>query len=383
MSPLTADRGRVTPDLHDKGIGVSAIINNSTATRASPSLPSRDGERRRQGLYFNCDEPYVRGHQCARLFYLEVADSDDDDPAAATMAKEDGPPLISLHAITGTTAVTTMQLRVLVGGRKFTALLDSGSTHNFVIDTAARFAGLHFQSGRGAQVVVANGDRVVCQGLAHDVGVLIGHEEFQVDCYRIPLDYYDMVLDVSFLRTLGPILWDFDDLCMASWHHGKRVLWKGVGSLRTDIPPTDHLFAMRPSASPTLAAEDTVLSVRCHNTSWRISVTSQGLQYHLNITILHVPRFADLLVPSFTTLSSFLNSTLQEAYSLFHDNGHLQALPTPPALQHVPALQLQPFGQSNAAANFLALLSTRIDNASPAWHADHYREFTFFFNTVD
>jgi len=112
-----------------------------------------------------------------------VADSDDDDPAAATMAKEDGPPLISLHAITGTTAVTTMQLRVLVGGRKFTSLLDSGSTHNFVNDTAARFASLHFQSGRGAQVVVANGDRVVCQGLAHDVDVLIGHEEFQVDCY--------------------------------------------------------------------------------------------------------------------------------------------------------------------------------------------------------
>ena len=31
-------------------------------------------ERRRQGLCYNCDEPYVRGHQCQRLFYLECTD---------------------------------------------------------------------------------------------------------------------------------------------------------------------------------------------------------------------------------------------------------------------------------------------------------------------
>jgi hypothetical protein len=40
-------------------------------------------ERRRQGLCYNCDEPYVRGHQCKRLFYLESADFLDDDVPAA------------------------------------------------------------------------------------------------------------------------------------------------------------------------------------------------------------------------------------------------------------------------------------------------------------
>jgi len=42
-------------------------------------------ERRRQGLCYNCDEPYVRGHQCQRLFFLEVSDytSDGEDDAAA------------------------------------------------------------------------------------------------------------------------------------------------------------------------------------------------------------------------------------------------------------------------------------------------------------
>ena len=47
--------------------------------------PAEMMERRRQGLCYNCDEPYVRGHQCQRLFFLEVSDytSDGEDGAAA------------------------------------------------------------------------------------------------------------------------------------------------------------------------------------------------------------------------------------------------------------------------------------------------------------
>jgi hypothetical protein len=52
----------------------------------------------------------------------------------------------------------------------------------------------------------------------------VGDEHFTVDHYSIPLDCYDMVLEVAWLRTLGPILWDFDDLCMGFWRHGKHML---------------------------------------------------------------------------------------------------------------------------------------------------------------
>jgi hypothetical protein len=97
--------------------------------------------------------------------------------------------------------------------------------------------------------VVANGDRVACRGLARDVALRIGEEFFTMDCYTIPLDCYDLVLGVSWLRTLGPILWDFDDLCMAFTHQGRRVLWKGIGSTRSDIPPTRRLHAARVHAA--------------------------------------------------------------------------------------------------------------------------------------
>ena len=96
---------------------------------------------------------------------------------------------------------------------------------------------------------MANGDRVACRGLAHNIALRIGEEHFTVDCYSIPLDCYNMVLGVTWLRTLGPILWDFDNLCMAFNHHGQRVLCKGIGSTRTDIPPTGHLHAVRVHAA--------------------------------------------------------------------------------------------------------------------------------------
>jgi hypothetical protein len=40
----------------------------------------------------------------------------------------------------------------------------------------------------------------------------IGLEDFLIDAYDIPLDSFDIILGVQFLRTLGPTLWDLEDL---------------------------------------------------------------------------------------------------------------------------------------------------------------------------
>jgi hypothetical protein len=42
----------------------------------------------------------------------------------------------------------------------------------------------------------------------------IGSEHFNTNFYVLPLDGFDVVLGVQWLRTLGPVLWDFDDLKM-------------------------------------------------------------------------------------------------------------------------------------------------------------------------
>jgi hypothetical protein len=232
-------------------------------------------ERRRQGLCYNCQ--YIRGHKCPRLFYLEVADPNDeipnllDDPLPA---KEDES-FIYLNAITGIHGKDTMQVCVTLGTHEFTVLLDSGSTTNFISCAASTCSHLRFQSGNGVYVRVTNGDRVDCRGLAHDVVIHIGQEEFIISCIAIPLDCYDMVLGVSFLRTLVPILWDFDDLCMAFWHHGCRVLWKGLGSSRSDIPPTGRVHTMR--------HDEPALLARLLQSSMTCLQLHQGFHQHVRV----------------------------------------------------------------------------------------------------
>ena len=197
--------------------------------------PAEMAERRKQGLCYNCDEPYVRGHRCPRLFYLEVTDFADDEIKGDTDDdQEEQDPVVSLHAITGIRREDTMQLRVVLNGQELLALLDTGSTHNFINCKAAQQCGVTLEPTPGRHVKVANGDPVFCQGVTRRAAIDINKEKFTIEAYAIPLDTFEIILGTAFLRTLGPVLWDLQDLCMAFWHEGRRILWKGLGSVRTD-----------------------------------------------------------------------------------------------------------------------------------------------------
>ena len=216
--------------------------------------PAEMAERRQQGLCYNCDEQYIRGHKCPKLFYLEVTGFDDldDTEHTSTEEHEDQLPLISLHAIAGLTTNDTMKVNVKIGESVLCALLDSGSSSNFISLEAADHIGLHLHDSNGASVIVANGDRVACRGLARDVAARIGSEFFSVECYTIPLDCFDMVLGISFLKTLGPILWNFDELCMSFWHRGHRVVWRGIGSPQRAKSTPGHIHALYTTEPPLL-----------------------------------------------------------------------------------------------------------------------------------
>uniref|UniRef100_A0ACD5T6G6 Uncharacterized protein n=1 Tax=Avena sativa TaxID=4498 RepID=A0ACD5T6G6_AVESA len=130
------------------------------ATRTFRRLtPAEQLERRRLGLCFNCDEPYAPGHVCPRLFYMETVDADDVDgppEAADTLAPQEptepAPPaakafVVSLHALAGIRHERTMLLPVTIHGETLVALLDTGSTHNFM--PAATMHRLALQPTRG------------------------------------------------------------------------------------------------------------------------------------------------------------------------------------------------------------------------------------------
>lgn len=79
---------------------------------------------------------------------------------------------ISLHAVTGITTSQTMQVQLSINGHDFLALLDSGSTHNFIDSVTAADLQLHrTDAPNSITVTVANGDRISNMGIYKNLTV--------------------------------------------------------------------------------------------------------------------------------------------------------------------------------------------------------------------
>jgi len=101
-------------------------------------------ERRRLGLCFNCNEKYTRGHNrvCRRIFFVDGVEIDAAEGDNNGAAADAGDALVfSLHAVQGS-PWPGLRIQVTVGSTPLIALLDTGSTHNFIAEDAAVRSGL-------------------------------------------------------------------------------------------------------------------------------------------------------------------------------------------------------------------------------------------------
>ncbi|XP_062230337.1 uncharacterized protein LOC133928069 [Phragmites australis] len=148
--------------------------------------PSEMAERRRLGLCFNCDDKFTRGHRCAHLFYVELDDTTMDDGINEDHEEPADEPHISLYAVAGVQSAGTVRLRVTLAGQALLALVDSGSSHNFIRDKVAVCLGLHLHTVRtGLCVTVANGDQLRATGVCRSLSIGVGQEVFKLDCFAV------------------------------------------------------------------------------------------------------------------------------------------------------------------------------------------------------
>ncbi|WVZ75167.1 LOW QUALITY PROTEIN: hypothetical protein U9M48_023250, partial [Paspalum notatum var. saurae] len=191
-------------------------------------------ERRRKGLCYNCDEKYTRGHNhvCQRLILLEGVEEDDTDGPTeeSEEAAAEDTPVFSLQALAGVSFADTMQVAVTLGSVALVALLDSGSTHNFIFEVAARRSGLPLQQRPCLTAMVANGERVSCVGIIRGAPLTIDGAAFPADLFVMPLAGYDVVLGTRWLGALGPIVWDLARCRMTFQRQGRTICWSGVES---------------------------------------------------------------------------------------------------------------------------------------------------------
>jgi hypothetical protein len=171
-------------------------------------------ERRRKGLCYSCDAKWTRGHVCQvpKLFLIEVADQEEEEGGKTASQAEEDPGEFFLE-----------KFREIVGiiwFRKAIILIDSGSTHNFVDVKLAAALGIQPIGQDGIKVKIANGQEVASLGKSREVEVKMQGYIFRTEFVILPLAGCDAILGIQWLRTLGPILWDFTQLEMRFRYEG-------------------------------------------------------------------------------------------------------------------------------------------------------------------
>jgi hypothetical protein len=97
----------------------------------------------------------------------------------------------------------SMQVQASLGATTLVTLLDTGSTHNFITEDAARRTGLPIQPRPRLTATVANDERVTCPGVIRRAPVIIKGETFVIDLFVMSLAGYDLVLGTQWMVTLG------------------------------------------------------------------------------------------------------------------------------------------------------------------------------------
>nr|DAD35091.1 TPA_asm: hypothetical protein HUJ06_005731 [Nelumbo nucifera] len=137
----------------------------------------------------------------------------------------------SLHAISTTFLPRIMKVDGTLGEEKNVALIDSGSTHNFLSPHLSERVGLSPSGRRRVEVSVANGQKLVSLGKSTGVTLVLQGEPLLMDFYLLPLDGYEVVLGTQWLATLSPIWWDFKRLQMKFGVDGREITLRGVQPL--------------------------------------------------------------------------------------------------------------------------------------------------------
>jgi len=123
----------------------------------------------------------------------------------------------------GHTIPQTLRVSGRIGKQPVSVLVDSGSTHNFIQDWVAKQVGLPLQPAHTFQVLVGNGEELQCTSICQQLSLTLGKHKFLVDLYVLRLSGAEVVLGVQWLKTLGPVLTDYERLTMKFCQNGQMV----------------------------------------------------------------------------------------------------------------------------------------------------------------
>ena len=136
---------------------------------------------------------------------------------------------VYLNTRVGITTPQMMWVLAKIGKVPLTVLIDTSSTHNFLHEPLAKLVGLQTEINSSLRVVVANREKIHSPGLCREVTLNLQNSQFLVDFYLIELESCDAVLGAQWLRTLGPVVWNFESMEIGFTIEENEVRLIGLG----------------------------------------------------------------------------------------------------------------------------------------------------------
>ncbi|XP_072953304.1 uncharacterized protein [Typha angustifolia] len=161
---------------------------------------------------------------------------------------EDTVAKISLHAYSGTAAPKTLRVNGVVKKTTVRILIDTGSTHNFIDKRLLRI-GLESEPTEGFDVTIGDGTTLRADSICRGAELKVQGQIFTLDLYPLALQGADIVLGTQWLRSLGPVTFDFTSLTLTFWRDDHRVLLDGSKPL-LELPKERELASFSTPTFP-------------------------------------------------------------------------------------------------------------------------------------
>ncbi|XP_042948527.1 uncharacterized protein LOC122281239 [Carya illinoinensis] len=202
-------------------------------------------KRIKKGLSFKCGHKWSKDHKCkARQAYVlledETSEVEEDGHVETTSEEseqeeaESSEPLeeaeLSLNAISSVPRPTSMRVMAWVGKFEVTLLVDSGSTHNFINANIMTKIGLKPCAIEPFEVKVANGNKLRCEALVKEVKMNMQGVRIVVDLHVLALVGLDVVIGNVWLKGLGRVIHDYQNMTMEFKLDSKKRVWKALTS---------------------------------------------------------------------------------------------------------------------------------------------------------
>jgi len=93
-------------------------------------------------------------------------------------------------------------------------LIEYGSTHNFIHRRVIENVNCFVRPVSNFQILIVNGGTIKCGGRCENVKIQMADYNLKTHMFAIAMGGWDIVLGVEWLRTLGKITMDYQELYM-------------------------------------------------------------------------------------------------------------------------------------------------------------------------